>query len=131
MGSHRLQGCIEGSAGLLRLPLGSRLPCPGSPALPLLSLVPLPALLLALQQASPLLEDLVLKGPNHTDEMLHMLQIHLCNAPAHISSACRGSSVGIFTEVRSDAGCRASHDAQIHLLCQWTMIAFVSRKLAH
>ena len=42
-------------------------------------LVPFPALLLALQQAGSLLEDLVLEGAHNTDEVLHMFQIHLCS----------------------------------------------------
>lgn len=77
IGCNRLQCRIEGSTWLLGLPLGGSLAGPRGPALPLMGLVPLPALLLPLQQAGTLLKDLVLKGANHANEVLHMFQVNL------------------------------------------------------
>ena len=75
-----LQGGSEGGIGDSSLPLAACMALAG--LVGGVGLVALPPLLLALQQASPLLEDLVLKSANDADEVLHMDQIHLQNTAA-------------------------------------------------
>ena len=78
---HRLQGSSEGSTGHSSLPLAASLAL--ARLVGLVCFVSLTTLLLALQQAGPLLKDLVLKGTNDADEVLHMLQIHLKDGRWH------------------------------------------------
>lgn len=75
--SYWLQGSSEGSIGHGSLPFASSLALASLTVVALVGFVTLPPLLLALQQAGTLLEDLVLKGANDADEMLHVLQVHL------------------------------------------------------
>ena len=74
------RGC-EGSIGHRSLPFAASLALALRMGPVGIGLVPLTALLLALQQPGTLLKDLVLKGTYHTDEVLHVLQIHLAHTP--------------------------------------------------